>query len=288
MRQTKDELNLVRHADNHGISPSYILPMPEDENEDGRHQDTDIQTLMLPDRLTRVAKSIIDKGRSFERETGVNVFHAAFGILEWKDPAERSKFLSPLLLLEIRIDRKQSPRGAEFHVSSIEKMSMNTTLMQKLQSEHGLALPEYEGGSIEDYFLLAEEAAPTGWDWKIRREVMFGIFPSSKIAMYHDLDPSRRALADNQVVATMLASSGVGDGSYAETYETDDPEIARMVPHLVMDADASQYSALVDAARGDNMAIEGPPGSGKSQSIVNLIAAALADGKKKSFSSPRS
>lgn len=134
VRQTKEDLNLVRHADNHGISPSYILPMPEDENEDGRHQDTDIQTLMLPDRLTRVAKSIIDKGRSFERETGVNVFHAAFGILEWKDPAERSKFLSPLLLLEIRVDRKQSPRGAEFHVSGIEKMSMNTTLMQKLQS----------------------------------------------------------------------------------------------------------------------------------------------------------
>lgn len=283
VRQTKEDLNLVRHADNHGISPSYILPMPEDENEDGRHQDTDIQTLMLPDRLTRVAKSIIDKGRSFERETGVNVFHAAFGILDWKDPAERSKFLSPLLLLEIRVDRKQSPRGAEFHVSGIERMSMNTTLMQKLQSEHGLALPEYEGGSIEDYFLLAEEAAPKGWDWKIRREVMFGIFPSSKIAMYHDLDPARRALADNEVVATMLASSGVGDGSYAETYETDDPEIARMVPHLVMDADASQYSALVDAARGDNMAIEGPPGSGKSQSIVNLIAAAMADGKKVLF-----
>lgn len=87
---------------------------------------------------------------------------------------------------------------------------MNTTLMQKLQSEDGLALPEYEGGSIEDYFLLAEETAPKGWDWKRGREVMFGIFSSSKIAMYHDLDPSRRALAENEVVATMLASSGVG------------------------------------------------------------------------------
>jgi hypothetical protein len=27
VRQTKEDLNLVRHADNHGISPSYILPM---------------------------------------------------------------------------------------------------------------------------------------------------------------------------------------------------------------------------------------------------------------------
>lgn len=63
VRQTKEDLNLVRNADNQGISPSYILPMPEDENEDGRHQDTDIQTLMLSDRLTRVAKIIIDNAR---------------------------------------------------------------------------------------------------------------------------------------------------------------------------------------------------------------------------------
>ncbi len=282
-RQTKDAPSLVEHARLHGVEPSYILPLPGEEHHDGRHGDDDIQTLLLPDRLQRSAKSILEKGRSFERETGVNVLHAAFGILEWKSPDEQDRFVSPLLLLEIRIERRQSPHGAEFYIRGVDQVAVNTNLALKLQSEKKLTLPAYEGGSVEDYVDEIDKAAPAGWLWKVRREVCFGIFPSSKIAMYHDLDPEKRPLAEEEVVVRLLASTGVGDGAYAETYGTDDPEIVEKVPYVVMDADASQYSALVDIADQKNLSIEGPPGSGKSQTIVNLVAAALADGKKVLF-----
>ncbi|WP_417682760.1 DUF4011 domain-containing protein [Roseibium sp.] len=282
-RQTKDALSLAEHARIHGIEPSYILPLPENEHHDGRHVDDDIQTLLLPDRLQRSAKSILEKGRSFERETGVNVLHAVFGILEWKSPDENDRYVSPLLLLEIRIERKQSTHGAEFYLRGIDQVMVNTNLALKLLNEKKLALPDYEGGSVEDYFESVEEAAPPGWHWKVRREACIGIFPSSKIAMYHDLDPEKRPLAEEETVVRLLATTGVGDGAYAETYGTDDPEISSKVPYVVMDADASQYSALVDVAAQKNLAIEGPPGSGKSQTIVNLIASALADGKKVLF-----
>ncbi|MBC7285926.1 DUF4011 domain-containing protein [Hoeflea sp.] len=286
-RQTRDTFSLVEHAKLHGISPSHLLPEAGDAHEDGRHNDDDIQTLLLPDRLSRAAKSILEKGRSFERETGVNVLHAAFGLLEWKNPDEREKFISPLLLMEFRIERRQSPLGAEFFIRGLGEVAINTNLGEKLHSELRVTLPEYEAngenGGVEAYFRAVQDAQPRGWDWKVRREVCFGIFPSSKIAMYHDLDPAKRPLAENEIVARMLATTGSGDGSYAETYETDDPDVAKAVPYLVMDADASQYSALVDVAVGAHLAIEGPPGSGKSQTIVNLIAAAMADGKKVLF-----
>lgn len=282
-RQTKDRLSLTEHARAHGISPSYMLPYPEDEHEDGRHQDTDIQTLMLPDKLSRIAKGLLEKGRGFERETGVNVLHAAFGLLEWKSPGERDKYVSPLLLLEIRIERKQSPQGAQFYISGEGRLFVNTTVKQKLFAEHRLDLPDYGSGSIEEYFEEVERATPKGWDWRVRREVAFGIFPSSKIAMYHDLNPDERPVAENRVVGRLLATTGSGESAYAEVYGTDTQEVARKVPHLVMDADASQFSALVDVADGEHLSIEGPPGSGKSQTIVNLIAAALSDGKKVLF-----
>ena len=283
-RQTKDAPSLADHARLHGIEPSYILPIPKkDELHDGRHSDEDIQTLLLPDRLQRSAKTILEKGRSFERETGVNVLHVAFGLLEWKSPDENDRFVSPLLLLEIRIDRKQSPQGAEFYLHGVDQVMINTNLALKLQNEKKLVLPDYEGGSVEDYFKTIEKAAPSRWHWKVRREVCLGIFPSSKIAMYHDLDPKKRPLAEEEAVVRLLATTGVGDGAYAENYGTDDPEVTSKVPYVVMDADASQYSALVDVADQKNLAIEGPPGSGKSQTIVNLIASALADGKKVLF-----
>ena len=46
---------------------------------------------------------------------------------------------------------------------------------------------------------------------------------------------------------------------------------------MVSDADASQHSAIVDICKG--MALKGPPGTGKSQTITNAIGACLAQGK---------
>ncbi len=60
------------------------------------------------------------------------------------------------------------------------------------------------------------------------------------------------------------------------------------MPHLVKKADASQFSVLVDVARGRNLAVEGPPGTGKSDTIVNAIATALAKGKKVLFVAEKS
>ncbi|WP_168217296.1 DUF4011 domain-containing protein [Paracoccus liaowanqingii] len=280
-RQMRDALSLTDHATAHGILPSYILPY--DENPDGRHSDSNVQTLMLPDKLARVAKGLIEKGRSFERETGVSVLHAGLGLLEWRAAGEKDVHVSPLLLMEITLTRRESKGGPVFHVAGNGQLAINTTLREKLNSEHHLELPEYDVEQIEDYFEEIIDAAPPGWEWKVRREVVFGIFPSSKLAMYHDLDPAKRSLAEHPVVARLLATAGSGESAYAEVYGSDDAHVAAKVPYLVMDADASQFSALVDVANGKDLSIEGPPGSGKSQTIVNLIAAALADGKKVLF-----
>ena len=283
-RQTKENPSLAAHARNHGISPDYILPERSESPDDGRHDDADIQTLLLPERLDRVGRSLHDRGHAFERETGVNVLHAVFGILEWNEPgSSRTPARSPLLLLEVRMSRKKAPGGTEYHICGENELGLNTTLAQALSAQFGLELPPYEEGSVEDYLAAVADLAPSGWHWSVRREALVGVFPSSRIAMYRDLDPDNGHVIESPLIETMLSSVG-GDGTtYAEVYDTDDPEVERQVPRLVMDADASQFSSLVDVANGANVAIEGPPGSGKSQTIVNLIASAMADGKKVLF-----
>ena len=273
---------LQEHARLHGINPDYILPIPENNQEDDHYTNNKIRTLMLPDKFLRTAKSIFEKSHSFERETGINVLHAVFGILEWKHPQRSKSIVSPLLLLEIRMERKQSPKGTVFHVQGTSKITVNSSLIEKLRSDYGLSLPEYEGNDVEEYFrsvttLLKDKT------WKLRREAGLGIFRSTPIAMYHDLDPEKRSLSKDKNVVSLLASTGSGDCGYAENYNSDNSDAARKVPWVVMDADTSQYSVLVDAASSKNLAIEGPPGSGKSQTIVNLIACAIADGKKVLF-----
>src|SRR5262249_14677228 len=59
------------------------------------------------------------------------------------------------------------------------------------------------------------------------------------------------------------------------------------VPAPVLPTDSSQLAALTTARRGRHIVVHGPPGTGKSQTIANLIADALALGKKVLFVSAK-
>jgi hypothetical protein len=118
--------------------------------------------------------------------------------------------------------------------------------------------------------------------WRVRRFVTVGLFSFSRLVMYHDPDPERwpeqKALHRHPVLVELLGGSDRSQALYAADYEGDRPQIAAKVPLLITDADASQFSAIVDVMDGKRLAIKGPPGTGKSQTITNIIAAALAKG----------
>ena len=54
-----------------------------------------------------------------------------------------------------------------------------------------------------------------------------------------------------------------------------------------MDADSSQQDAVLLSKTGASFVLQGPPGTGKSQTITNIIAEAVADGKKVLFVSEK-
>ena len=65
------------------------------------------------------------------------------------------------------------------------------------------------------------------------------------------------------------------------------PEAARLDEILnpadlihVVDADSSQTRVIETVRAGRNLVVHGPPGTGKSQTITNIIAAAVHDGKR--------
>jgi very-short-patch-repair endonuclease len=55
----------------------------------------------------------------------------------------------------------------------------------------------------------------------------------------------------------------------------------------ILDADSSQHEAIAAATRGASLVLDGPPGTGKSQSIANIIAEFLAAGKTVLFVSEK-
>jgi transcription elongation GreA/GreB family factor/very-short-patch-repair endonuclease len=288
-RQTKNDISLKQHARNNDISPAYDLPLPSEQHDDGRHQDDLIQTLLLPETLERRLNALLSKYSTWIEETGINVLHAAFGFLEWSEPSDTNSFFAPLVLLEVKIEKEKTRHGARFWVNSLgEDPHTNLVLAQKLRTEFEIEIPQFEGGSIEEYLTKISVLSPKSLKWRIRRQVAFGVFPSSRVAMYNDLDTSKHAFEENPVVARLLGGVGSTDATpFADELDVDHAEIERKVPHLVLDADSSQFSAIVDAMDEKNIALEGPPGTGKSQTIVNTIAAAIAAGKKVLFVSAK-
>jgi transcription elongation GreA/GreB family factor len=282
-RTNKTEVNLSQHARNNGISPSYELPNPNQAQED-RHTDNNIQTLLLPSDLERKLNAILSKCRTWLQETGINVLQVAFGFLEWSDDSEKENAFAPLVLLEAEITKQRTSQGIKFSIRSIgNDPQLNAVLAEKLRIDFGIVLPPFEGTSVENYLASIAELTPKK-SWRVRRQVAIGVFPSARMAMYSDLDPKSPKFPRSEIVQSLLAGSDAsGAAPFADEYDIDNPDIERKVPCLVLDADSSQFSALADIGDGKNVAIEGPPGTGKSQTIVNAIAAALSAGKKVLF-----
>jgi very-short-patch-repair endonuclease len=145
-------------------------------------------------------------------------------------------------------------------------------------------LPAYDPevpGPVEHYLAAVSEVVRPFNRWRIRPFLTLAAFSFARIAMYQDLDaakwPAEAGGPETHPLVKPMLRAGADDGenigaSFADEYEIDLPEVERLAPILLHDADSSQHSAIIDAMQGRNLVIEGPPGTGKSQTIANLIA----------------
>lgn len=287
-RKLPDPKSLGEYARELGIDPSYDLTgegKQIDEPEDV------LQTLSLPDPMERKLSKIRDSARTVVEETGVNPLHIAFGFLEWyeSDVSDKPLF-SPLLLLPVDMDRKLARSKYQYLVQSVgDDIEINLTLSERLHHDFSVRLPAFdEAGDPESYIAkVGEEICRDQKRWRVRRFVTIGHFSFARLAMYHDLDETRWAgaggLVAHPVLADLLGGTKSDAPSFGEEHDVDAPEVAAKVPLLVKDADSSQHSAIYDVMLGKNLVIEGPPGTGKSQTITNIIASALASGLRVLF-----
>lgn len=272
-----------------GIEPSFDLPMPDGEDE-GKHRDSEIQTLLLPDELQGKLAGVIDHARTAQQEMGVNLLHMAIGFLEWfETPTAEKPMLAPLLLYPAELDRKPMKGKGQYRyfLRGEQDPIINITLRQRLANDYNLIVPELdEGDTAETYMDKMSNVIAELPRWRIRRFATLGLFSFSRLVMYNDIDPARwggeEGLPEAGVLEALFGRREAGS-SEAETYDIEDPDVEAEVPLLIRDADSSQHQAIIDVMRGKNLVIKGPPGTGKSQTIANIIAAALANRKSVLF-----
>jgi very-short-patch-repair endonuclease len=289
-RQTASDVSLSEHARLHGIAPSFDLPGAGENPADDRWHDTHIQLLLLPEMAERKLSGLLDLTNSYLQETGINTLYAAFGFLQWyEDASSDTPRYAPLLLLPLQIQRRVQGHAYVYQIAGTgDEPVINISLKEKLKTDFHLALPELDDEEGPDtYMARVAEAVKKESRWKVRRWVTIGIFPFARMALYHDLDLSRwpkgKGLLDHDIITEMLI--GRESNGDEEANETDEMVSAAKLPLLITDADSSQAAAIIDALDRDRptLVVKGPPGTGKSQTITNLIAAALDRGQRVLF-----
>ena len=281
-----------------GFNTNYELPR-SDKSRESKHNDANIQCLLFSRELEGQLRSIRLKANTAIEETGANVLYLAFGFLEWfEDETPDMLRQAPLYLIPVKIDRASLNKKSGAYNYTIEYTSediiSNLSLREKLKHDFHLSLPELTDELLpEEYFKsLKQQLLKHKPKWKLKRFATLAMFDFSKLLMYLDLDPESWPegpgnIQNHQILQKFFAKEGeeedVASSNFVNEYEIDSLEQVHELYPLIDDADSSQHSALVDAIKGKNLVIEGPPGSGKSQTITNLIAAAISQGKKVLF-----
>jgi very-short-patch-repair endonuclease/DNA polymerase III delta prime subunit len=274
-----------QQAQGRGINPAYDLPSSVTEV---KGSNLILQTLLFPKEFERKASGLSTGARTSIQETGRNTLYLAFGMLEWfESESTNVRFISPLLLYPVIIERKSENGQYCYFLSAHEdEVEVNPCLRERLKRDFGMELPDFQEPSSPDAYFQEVAQLIEGMNrWQVRRFVTVSLFSFGNFALYKDIDPANWAndgLASHPIVSGLL---GGGNTEAHDTfripsdYEVDKPEISDRVPLIISETDASQFSAIVDVMDGKNLVIEGPPGTGKSQTITNLIAAALTKGK---------
>jgi len=246
-----------------------------------------LPVLHYQEQLDTVSRKIASAAKTAIEESGTNMLYLIFGFLEWheSDNSEQTH-IAPLVVVPVTIERSGGKGKAVEAVIeySGEDIESNLSLVEKMRRDFGLEIPLLEDDDTpETYFGKFEAILTLKKRWSIRRHVTLALLSFGKLLMYRDLDPKTwpapHSIAKHPLVRELFEGSKNPNITLAEEFAIDEPELKKDIPHLIRDADSSQHSALVHALRGQNLVIEGPPGTGKSQTITNLIAAALARGK---------
>jgi len=243
-----------------------------------------LETELTPPELQRRLFYINQRARTMLQEQGYNILYLALGFLEWDEPHVPDIRKAPLVLIPVILERRKVGMSFSIHWDGNDILT-NISLQAKLK-EQDMELPEFSmpihADDINKYLKKVKKAVRSMKGWKVHDQIQLGFFSFTKFVMYRDLDPATYQetidITEKPLIEAIFNPDLASQRSNFIESEVDEKLRYQDVYH-VMDADSSQIAAIEDVKAGSNLVVEGPPGTGKSQTIVNLIAELMASGK---------
>lgn len=248
-----------------------------------------LRSYLNENELSQSLTGLYRSSRSSIEENGANTLFLALGLLKWYETpnSERPRY-APILLLPVEIVRKSAAKGYVIR-SREEEVMMNITLLEMLRQDFGIniggleVLPKDDSGvDVKLVFNTIRKGIMNQRRWNVEEQAILGIFSFSKFIMWNDIHNNADKLCKNKIVKSLI--SGVIEWNTGDDIEFNlDKDFKPADITLPISADSFQMEAVCNARTGNSFILHGPPGTGKSQTITNIIADALYNGKKVLF-----
>jgi hypothetical protein len=244
--------------------------------------------------LTGAVNRLRSQSSQMYNDFGLWVLWLGVGILDWRESNIQEKPSSaPLLLVPVELRRDRNGRS-RLHAAEDQDTIHNPALAVKL-ARMGVDWTPVGGLDVSDLGAVLAAARRVAADqrgWVVNERVVLSLFASHKEAMYQDLQQHEEQILAHSLVRAVAL--GPDAGLPGDLVGFDPPGLDRIdeiqpperTP-LVLDADASQRRCIAAALDGRSFVVSGPPGTGKSQTITNLIATLIHAGRTVLFVSEK-
>ncbi|MCR5210097.1 MAG: DUF4011 domain-containing protein [Lachnospiraceae bacterium] len=250
-----------------------------------------VRTFLGREELAASLKGLQRAAKVSLEENGANTLFLAMGFLRWYETeiSEKARF-APLVL--VPVDLVKSVKGGGYILRTRnEESQINITLLEYLRQDHGIAIngldpiPEDEHGiDLPLVLQTIRKAVMEKKRWNVENMTFLGLFSFGQFVMWNDLRNRSEELKKSKVVSSLMEGRMNWE---AEDFDIDTETLDELLlPEknaVPLSADSSQLAAIAAAAGGQSFVLHGPPGTGKSQTITNMIANALYNGKSVLF-----
>ena len=234
-----------------------------------------------PKTTSETALRLVRRNREADEETGAKILYLALGFLKYISREDNKTRFAPLVLVPVMMKRAKG--NEDFAVEADGEYFVNSTLLEYLKQEFNIDIRGL-GGDVSALkiseilaMVLAETAAMKGWG--VSKDAYLATFSFQRYLMWNDIRNHFDELKKNAVVSAFL-------GEKLPRIEADVPSEDEAEPNdtlIPLAADSSQYAAVALSRTGASFVLHGPPGTGKSQTITNIIANAVEDNKRVLF-----
>ena len=229
------------------------------------------------------------RARTAIQETGANPLYVTLGRLDWQ-LGDRD-LSAPLLLAPVQVKGVVMPFRIAFDESGA--VTLNHSLMEKLRLEFGFTvpglaeqlptLPGTEHVDVGEVVRRVREAiAASGLPFRVESEARLAVIAFTGYLLWRDLDAHWERFLERPLVRH-LALSPTDSFAAGAPVSLGDADLDEVVATAPVPTDGSQAEAIAGARAGQTFVLEGPPGTGKSQTITAILADQMAQGRRVLF-----